>query len=374
MNVVRLVSRRYGFSTQNRHRATNIRTLVSIALCVCAMLLSLSFMQSLSNGQLSRIRTFETFDGQIRDVDRDTARSLARKIDGEAGMRAFAFSDRMAMVAGPYGSAIVTLRTLDPSAPLWTTLGIDAPAGYWMGRSLAFQTGIASGTVDLSVLEAGKVARVVPRTSTVPLAGLYASGDVVLDRAMILEAGTEGEGGTWQVGIVGSADRATIASLTGGTGTYLSWKEINDSLYHALMLEKGLVRSMFFLLVLVVLCSISRSVRRLGEQKRQEIGMLETMGMSQGAVRAVFFREALMVSLAGLCFGLLGCRAILTWFFPWFSRHASSYLFRQMEALTMPWDSVLAIAVFVLGGTLVSVWFGMRKSSRLSLVEMLQDV
>lgn len=84
-----------------------------------------------------------------------------------------------------------------------------------------------------------------------------------------------------------------------------SWKEINKSLYSALMLEKYSMFIILFLVFLVVSINIKNSIERLVFSKKKDIGIMAAVGASEINLVAVFILQGIYIAFFGIVFGLV---------------------------------------------------------------------
>jgi len=134
-----------------------------------------------------------------------------------------------------------------------------------------------------------------------------------------------------------SADRLarTIRALDDFSGFRTeTWRQRNRLLYDAMGREKLLMYLFLLLTVGVASLGIVGSMTLMVSERRQEIGILRTMGMSRRSVMGMVVVEGWMVGVAGVALGLLS-----GWGFGTFlARHP----------LTIPWDLFIVEKIPVL--------------------------
>ena len=81
--------------------------------------------------------------------------------------------------------------------------------------------------------------------------------------------------------------------------------EQNKSLYKMMKYEKLSIFTILVFIVIIIASNIFGSLSMLIIEKRQDIGILESMGMKESTVRQVFVLEGWMISLLGLGAGLV---------------------------------------------------------------------
>ncbi|MEX2607545.1 MAG: ABC transporter permease [Kiritimatiellia bacterium] len=94
-----------------------------------------------------------------------------------------------------------------------------------------------------------------------------------------------------------------IAGLAGFRFTARSWTQMNQALFNALTMEKGM---MFFLLTIISIVAsflVSCTLIMVSVQKTREIGLLKSMGFRNGTVMGIFMWYGLIQGVAGIVLG-----------------------------------------------------------------------
>lgn len=87
-----------------------------------------------------------------------------------------------------------------------------------------------------------------------------------------------------------------------------SWRDASGAFLNALQIEDTVMFVLMAVLVLIASLNIISGLVMLVKNKGRDIGILRTMGLSQGAVLRVFFLCGSLVGLVGTVFGvILGC-------------------------------------------------------------------
>lgn len=374
--TVRLLVARYGFSKENHHRQSNIRIIVSLAVCMAAMLVILSAMHALSDARLNDLRTYETFDLQVLVDSPEEGTELAKQLSAQSDIEAFVVAEEPALLSTERTSSMVRIRYLDPASFWYENLSVEGDTNGWMCPTmLSWKLGIPlDGTFTVSLLREGKQARVVPRKTTYLASGLYSTPDEQFDAMYLLAPLEEApEGAKWFVAVVTDKNpdkiRKTILSLNPSLSIQ-TWKELNSSLYGALMLEQTVVRFVFLILLVIILLSVRRGIARLVGYKRREIGTLLSMGMEKPTIIRVFLEESLLLCLIGLAAGFaIGLLAIGL-----INRMTEgSMVLYGLPKLTFDCWPTVFVSLFVLVGSLAMALSGMHRTVSLSLMEMLSD-
>jgi putative ABC transport system permease protein len=120
--------------------------------------------------------------------------------------------------------------------------------------------------------------------------------------------------------------------------------------------------------VFLVYNTISASVVR----RREEIGILRSVGVSSSQVRWLFLGEALLYGLIGSLFGIAGglliarslLRAVATTI-------SNVYVLTSIEHAYVPWEQVMLVFLLGLGATLLGAWVPAQSAVRVSPLQSL---
>src|SRR5690606_18141772 len=84
------------------------------------------------------------------------------------------------------------------------------------------------------------------------------------------------------------------------------WKTLNASLFSALALEKLAMAVILSLIIIVAAFNIVSMLTMVVADKTREIGILESMGMTDGTVLRIFMLQGLTIGAVGTVLGGLG--------------------------------------------------------------------
>ncbi|MBB4659713.1 lipoprotein-releasing ABC transporter permease subunit [Parvularcula dongshanensis] len=91
-----------------------------------------------------------------------------------------------------------------------------------------------------------------------------------------------------------------------GPGLYVrDWRDFNAGYFHALQVERSMVRIILSLLVLVAALLIVSNLVMLVKDKTADIAVLRTMGATRGGVLRIFFQSGMMIGVGGTLIGVL---------------------------------------------------------------------
>jgi lipoprotein-releasing system permease protein len=184
--------------------------------------------------------------------------------------------------------------------------------------------------------------------------------------------------------VVGDPEQVdgAVASMKAGIPglRFVDWRERNASLFSVLQVERNMMFIVLSIIVLVAAFNIISGLIMLVKDKGSEIGILRTMGASQGAILRVFLIIGASIgvvgTLAGCVLGVLFCLRIeeVGQFVTWLT---DSNLDPNIEYLTrlpadLDWQTTAAIALMALALSVLATLYPSWRASRLDPVEALR--
>ncbi|MCF6293435.1 MAG: lipoprotein-releasing ABC transporter permease subunit [Robiginitomaculum sp.] len=164
------------------------------------------------------------------------------------------------------------------------------------------------------------------------------------------------------------------------------WLDKNRSFVSALQIERTMMRMILMLVVLIAALNIISGLVMLVKNKGKDIGILRTMGASQGSIMRVFIMVGAAIGVFGTFFGVvLGVlfawfidpiQDFVQWVFGFFSPGTvlfdeEVYGLARLPAM-VDWNEVLVIAAFgFLASVLVTIYPSWR-ASKMDPVEALR--
>ncbi len=159
-----------------------------------------------------------------------------------------------------------------------------------------------------------------PRVAAYDVAYIFTAGRYDIDRTRIYMPFDEAQiyfnrdGAADEIEVMvtdpETVDRLTIDLLAaGGPRTLLlTWQDLSGSLLRALAVEDNVMFVIMSILVLIAAMNIISGLIMLVKNKGRDIGILRTMGLTEGSILRVFFICGSLVGLIGTTFGvILGC-------------------------------------------------------------------
>ena len=159
-----------------------------------------------------------------------------------------------------------------------------------------------------------------PRVAAYDVAYIFTAGRYDIDRTRIYMPFDEAQiyfnrdGAADEIEVMvtdpETVDRLTIDLLAaGGPRTLLwTWQDSSGALLRALAVEDNVMFVIMSILVLIAAMNIISGLIMLVKNKGRDIGILRTMGLTEGAILRVFFICGSLVGVIGTTFGvILGC-------------------------------------------------------------------
>lgn len=300
-------------------------------------------------------------------------------------------------VAEVYGISAENLRTIPRVAAAEEHLGsLDRfGEGIAMGSQLARELGVGVGDrVKLISPNGVKTAfGTSPRVSAYEVVYIFTAGRWDIDRTRIYMPFAEAqgffnrEGGADEIEVMvanpEAVDDLSLALMVaGGEGTMLwSWRDASGSFLRALDIEDNVMFLILAVLVVVATLNIVSGLVMLVKNKGRDIGILRTMGLTEGAVMRVFFLCGAFTGIIGTAMGVaLGVflslnveniMAGLSWIKGGGVWDPSIRGIYELPARLQLWDVVKSVAL-ALGLSFVVTLLPASRAARLDPVEALR--
>jgi lipoprotein-releasing system permease protein len=236
------------------------------------------------------------------------------------------------MVASRHGVDGMVLKGVDPPTEARVTdiLAHVTPSrdafeggelpGIALGQELAARLRVARGDIILISLpteEPGGVLGGVPRSQRLRVTALFESGLYEYDSSFgIVLAATaaqffrleEGEVTGYQLRLA-DMFRAREASrelerTLGPSYRITNWIDLNRNLFAWMRIEKAVMFTILILIVIVAAVNIVSSLVMLVLEKRRDIGVLRTMGVTPRGILKIFLLQGTLIGFCGTALGL----------------------------------------------------------------------
>jgi len=257
----------------------------------------------------------------------------------------------------------------------------------FIGTELAKSLGVGKGDSVVIVSPAGSTfgEYSTPYMEEFSVAGLFKSGMYEYDSNFILMGLEKAsvflgmEGGVTGVSVklkdifgVDGYIKAVYKSLK-GEYWIRSWKMLNSNLFSALKLEKIAMFIMLALIIMVAAFNIMATLIMIVMEKNREIGILKSLGASNGSIMAIFMVQGMLTGVVGLLLGLLGgfLGGYLISKYNFITLPGSVYYISKIPVLIEGRD-VLLIVLSTILLSLISTVYPSYKASRMDPVDVIR--
>jgi lipoprotein-releasing system permease protein len=306
---------------------------LGVAVGVMALVIALALMTGLQQEVRDRIlgsnpHVFVWKYGGIGDYHAEAQK--LQQVPGVVGA-APAILGR-ALVTSPAGEAFITIKGVDPalepsvtdirtalrsgSLDALTGTGPENAGGILLGAELASRLEVGVGDSVSVLTPQGTLSPmgVIPRTRRLQVAGTFSLGlyefdtsygFVSLDVAKRLVNRDDVELIQLRVTDMLAAPEIaeSIPALLGTEYVTENWRDMNQSLFSALWIEKIAISLTIGLIVMVAALNIVASLILLVMEKHRDIAILKTMGAGARSVTAVFMIQGLIIGIIGTTVG-----------------------------------------------------------------------
>jgi lipoprotein-releasing system permease protein len=262
--------------------------------------------------------------------------------------------------------------------------------GVLVGRRLAEKLGLLPGDVVTIIsgenIKTGPLGDVVPVTREFEVTGTFSTGMYDYDNQNLyvplaaaqdlLDLAADTVSGIavnvrdpWHADGVGSA----IGRELGYTYWTQDWMSLNHALFSALKLEKLAMGVILSLIVLVAAFNIISTLIMVVTDKTREIGILKSMGLTDGRVLKIFMLQGLAIGVIGTVIGVVGGLG-LTWILDRYeiiTLPGDVYFVETLPVALDPLDLIL-IVVVSLAIAFAATIYPARQASRLLPVEAIR--
>lgn len=313
-------------------------SLAGVGLGVAALITVLSVMNGFEGELRSRLLSL-TAHASLTDPagathDWTALAARARREPGVSG--AAPYSEVQVLLSAGSQLAAATLRGIDPAAER-SVAGLDAAmvagdlddlspgrGGIILGRILAMNLGAGPGDrITVLLPRTGAGGGLEPTVGSLEVAGVFEVGlndhDSVLAYTSLADlAALAGPGAPAGVRLkfadpfAAPARAPAIAAALGAGLVARDWSEEHAAYFHAIRLEKTMMTLILLLIVAVAAFNIVASLVMVVSEKRTDIAILRTLGLTPRAIVAVFMTQGTVIGWSGTALGVALGLAIAT--------------------------------------------------------------
>ncbi len=266
-------------------------------------------------GQRTGITDFATLADKVRAVKGVTR--VAPAIRGQV----MASANKRNAGVEVYGETLADLKTLRLVAHPETSAGSldDFNTGVAVGIGVARELGLQVGDFITLISPDGVKTPfgTSPRISDFRVAYIFQVGRSDIDRTRVYMPFAEAQSyfnreGTADELEVSVSDPENVDALrvpllraTGSRGIVWTWKDSSGGFLRALQVEDNVMFVLMAILVLIASMNIISGLVMLVKNKTRDIGVLRTMGLSQGSILRIFFISGAGIGLVGTLVGVI---------------------------------------------------------------------
>ena len=235
-----------------------------------------------------------------------------------------------ALASSPLGAAGVLLRGVRaadlaklPSVATnirqGTLEGFDEGQGVAIGRRLADQLSLRAGDSVTLIAPRGAVTPMgtTPRIKSYKVAAVFEIGMSEYDAAFVFMPLSEAQAYFNRAGDVTAIEvytdnpdqvdyiRKLVAEAANRPIFMVDWRQRNATFFNALQVERNVMFLILTIIVIVAAFNITSGLIMLVKDKGRDIGILRTMGVTQGAIMRVFMMTGASVGVVGTLVGFL---------------------------------------------------------------------
>ena len=155
---------------------------------------------------------------------------------------------------------------------------------------------------------------------------------------------------------------------------FKTWKDINRPLVLALRLEKIVMFATISLIIFVAALNLISSLSMMILEKRPSVGVLRTLGATEGNIRSVFMQLGLLIGLAGTLLGnVIGLGV------SWACDHfhlvplpADMYAIQYLP-FTLDVQDIVVVNLIAVVLSIVATWYPSRVAARLDPIAAIKE-
>jgi lipoprotein-releasing system permease protein len=311
-----------------------------------------------------------------------------------------------ALASSPVGAAGVLLRGVRaadlaklPSVAnnirQGTLEGFDEGQGVAIGRRLADQLSVRAGDSVTLVAPRGAVTPMgtTPRIKSYKIAAVFEVGMSEYDAAFVFMPLPEAQAYFNRPGDVTAIEvytenpdridraRKLVAEAANRPIFMVDWRQRNATFFNALQVERNVMFLILTIIVIVAAFNITSGLIMLVKDKGRDIGILRTMGVTQGAIMRVFMMTGASVGVVGtfvgfllalmVCLNIESIRRFVSWLTNTELFSPELYFLSKLPA-DLDAGETMAVVVMALALSLLATLYPAWRAARLDPVEALR--
>ncbi len=321
-------------------------------------------------------------------------RLAAPIVEGQA-LASSPFSAAGVLLRGVRVADLVKLPSIANNIRQGTLEGFDEGQGVAIGRRLADQLSLRAGDSVTLVAPRGAVTPMgtTPRIKTYKIAAVFEIGMSEYDAAFVFMPLPEAQAYFNRAGDVTAIEvytdnpdrvdrsRKLVADAAQRPIFMVDWRQRNATFFNALQVERNVMFLILTIIVIVAAFNITSGLIMLVKDKGRDIGILRTMGVSQGAIMRVFMMTGASVGVVGtfvgfllalmVCLNIESIRGFVSWLTNTELFSPELYFLSKLPA-DLDARETTAVVVMALALSLLATLYPAWRAARLDPVEALR--
>jgi lipoprotein-releasing system permease protein len=382
---------------------------LSLMLGVAALIIVMAVMNGFRKELLDKIlglnghMLIQPIDSPLTDWDQVAARvsrvegvRLAEPVVQGQALASSPFNANGVLVNGIRGADLARLGSIATNIRQGTIDGFDQGQGVAIGVRLANQLSLQVGDRLTLVSPRGAVTPmgVTPRIKPYQVAAIFEIGMSEYDSGIVFMPLPEAQAYFNRSGDVTAIEvfvddpdridsyKKPIADAAQRPIYQIDWRQRNATFFGALQVERNVMFVILTLIILVAALSILSALVMLVKDKTQNIAVLRTMGVSQGAVMRVFLMVGTAIGVIGtttgfvvgtvFCANIERLRQFLSWLTSTELFPPELYFLSRLPA-EMDVGETTAVVVLALTLSFLATLYPSWRAARLDPVEALRS-
>jgi lipoprotein-releasing system permease protein len=321
-------------------------------------------------------------------------RLAAPIVEGQA-LASSPFNSAGVLVRGMRGADIVKLGSIGGNIKQGTLDGFDQGQGVVIGRRLADLLSLRAGDSVTLVAPRGAVTPMgtTPRIKSYPIAAVFEIGMSEYDASLIFMPMPESQAYFNRNGDVTAIEiyvdrpdqidrfRDLVTNAAGRPIFMIDWRQRNATFFNALQVERNVMFLILTLIVVVAAFNIVSGLTMLVKDKGPDIGILRTMGATQGSIMRIFMITGASIGVNGtligfllavvVCLNIESIRQFLSWLTNTELFSPELYFLSRLPA-EIDFGETSAVVIMALTLSLLSTLYPAWRAARLDPVEALR--
>jgi len=324
----------------------------------------------------------------------DGVKLAAPIVEGQA-LASSPFSAAGVLARGVRSADLLKLPSIASNIRQGTLEGFDEGQGVAIGRRLADQLSLRAGDNVTLVAPRGAVTPMgtTPRIKTYKVAAVFEIGMSEYDAAFVFMPLIEAQAYFNRAGDVTAIEvytdnpdqidrsRKLVAEAANRPIFMVDWRQRNATFFNALQVERNVMFLILTIIVIVAAFNITSGLIMLVKDKGRDIGILRTMGATQGAIMRVFMMTGASVGVVGtfvgfllallVCLNIESIRRFVSWLTNTEVFSPELYFLSKLPA-DLDAGETTAVVVMALALSLLATLYPAWRAARLDPVEALR--